>query len=133
MIRVLVAFVVAPITPGILAAMVDRWFGYGQSWSFLLGVGATAGYGFAGVLGLPAYILYFRRQENVRFKNFLLFSGMCILTMHVALGAIMVAQDGVLALLSATLWGYTSAFAVATLVSVSTFYLIVFSGTRSDP
>ena len=101
---------------------------------FILGIGSLVGYGFAAVLGVPAYILYFRRLDPIRPLPFVWFTLICLAGYCVLFGLLMVSQDGVGALLSPTFLGYGAIFFVSTSIAVAAFYLIAFQkfrGTRT--
>lgn len=99
-------------------------------YEFILGIGAMVGYGFAAVLGVPAYILYFRKLDPIRALPFLWFTLICLAGYCVVFGLLMVSQDGVGALISATFLGYGVIFFVSTSIAVAAFYLIAFQSFR---
>lgn len=95
-------------------------------YEFILILGASVSYGFAIVFGLPAYFLYFRKLEPIRILPFAWFTLICLLGYCILMGSLMVAQDGVGALLSPTFIGYGLIFFASTSISVLAFYLIAF-------
>ena len=97
---------------------------------FILGIGSLVGYGFAAVLGVPAYILYFRKLDPIRPLPFVWFTLICLAGYCVLFGLLMVSQDGVGALLSPTFVGYGAIFFVSTSIAVAAFYLIAFQTIR---
>lgn len=104
-------------------------------YEFILGIGSLVGYGFAAVLGVPAYILYFRKLDPVRALPFLWFTLICLAGYCVLFGLLMVSQDGLGALLSLTFLGYGVMFFVSTSIALTAFYLIAFhrfSGARGS-
>lgn len=99
-------------------------------YEFILGIGSLVGYGFAAVLGVPAYILYFRKLDPIRKLPFVWFTLVCLLGYCLCFGAIMVSQDGLLALLSPTFLGYGVIFFISTSVAVTAFYIVAFRSFR---
>jgi hypothetical protein len=127
--RVFAAFLIAPMVPVCLALGVSILIDDIVFYEFILGMGAVVGYLFATVLGLQAYILYLRHLNPVRKLPFVRFTLAC-LAGFLLFGAIMVAQDGLLALLSPTFLGYGMIFLISTSVGVTAFYLIAFHPFR---
>jgi len=124
--RVLIAFLVAPMIIPMALVLIQYLGGEVVFWEFFLGVGLAAGYGFALALGLPAYLLYFRRPENQTLKGCFGFAIVCSLIFFVFWSSILVSQDGPMVFFSTTLWGYGLIFLGAALISVALFYLIAF-------
>jgi hypothetical protein len=131
--RVVAAFIVAPIIVPILVIAEGYLSGRVVMWEFFLGIGSMTGYGFAIILGIPAYFLYFRKLERVRFRPFLWFTLICSALFVIFWGTIMLLQDGPLALLSTTFFGYSAIFFLATAISVAVFYLIAFHRLNANP
>ncbi|QPH54324.1 hypothetical protein [Pontivivens ytuae] len=102
---------------------------------FVLGIGATFGYGIAVLAGLPAYLFYFRQLDPVRVMPFIYFALLISMINFYLFGIITIYQSGsVLALLSVTYLGYSLLFALSTAIAVSAFYMIAFYsfGKRSQ-
>ena len=129
-VRLVAAFAIAPIIVPILVIIEGYLSGTVVLWEFFLGIGSMTGYGFAIILGVPAYFLYFRRLDRISVRPFLWFTLICFALFFVFWGIITTLQDGPLALLTATFWGYSVIFLLATGVSVAVFYLIAFHNFR---
>lgn len=95
-------------------------------YEFILGTGAMVGYLFATLLGVPAYILYFRHLNPVQKLPFVWFTLACLAGYCVLFGAIMVSHSGLGALLSSTFIGYGVIFFGSSATAVTAFYLIAF-------
>ena len=128
--RLFAAFLIAPIMPALLALGSSVMFDDVVFHEFILGIGSLVGYGFAAVLGVPAYILYFRKLDPIRPLPFVWFTLICLAGCCVLFGLLMVSQDGVGALLSPTFLGYGAIFFVSTSIAVAAFYLIAFQTFR---
>jgi hypothetical protein len=124
--RLFAAFLIAPIMPALLALGSNVMFDDVVFYEFILGIGSLVGYGFAGILGVPAYILYFRTLKPIRALPFVWFTLICLAGYCVLFGLLMVSQEGVGALLSPTFLGYGAIFFVSTSIAVAAFYLIAF-------
>jgi len=124
--RLFAAFMIAPMMPALLALGSSIVFDDVVFYEFILGIGAVVGYGFAAVLGVPAYILYFRRLDPIRVLPFVWFTLICLAGYCVLFGLLLVSQDGVGALLSPSFLGYGVYFFVSTSIAVAAFYLIAF-------
>jgi hypothetical protein len=129
--RVVAAFIIAPMTAPLLAIAENYVSQDVVFHQFILVIGVTVGYGCAIIVGLPAYFLYFRNLQPMRFGPFLGFTAICTAGYFGLMGVVMVSQDGLLALLSATYLGYGLIFFVFTGLSVAVFYLIAFHSFRS--
>jgi hypothetical protein len=124
--RLFAAFLIAPMVPALLALALSIIFDEIVFYEFILGMGALVGYLFATVLGIPAYILCFRKLDPMRGLPFVWFTLACLAGYCILFGSIMVSQDGLRALLSPTFLGYGVIFFVSTSVAVAAFYLIAF-------
>lgn len=124
--RLFTAFLIAPMVPALLALGISIMFDDIVFYEFILGMGALVGYLFATVLGVPAYVLCFRKMEQIRKLPFVWFTLACLAAYCLLFGAIMVSQSGLGALLSPTFLGYGVIFFVSTAIAVTAFYLIAF-------
>ena len=131
--RVVAAFIVAPIIVPILVIIEGYISGRVVLWEFFLGIGSMTGYGFAIILGIPAYFLYFRKLKRISFRPFLWFALICSALFVIFWGTIMLLQDGPLALLSTTFLGHSVVFFLATATSVAVFFLIAFYRLNTNP
>jgi hypothetical protein len=128
--RLFAAFLIAPMMPALMALGSGVMFDDVVFYEFILGMGALVGYLFATVLGVPAYILYFRHLNPMRKLPFVRFSLACLAVYCLLFGSILVSQDGMGALSSPTFLGYGAIFFVSTSIAVAAFYLIAFQRFR---
>lgn len=124
--RLFTAFLIAPMVPSLIALASSIMLDDVVFYEFILGMGALVGYLIATVLGVPAYILYFRKLDPVRALPFVWFTLICLAGYCVLFGLLLVSQDGLGALLSPTFLGYGMIFFISTSVAVAAFYLIAF-------
>jgi hypothetical protein len=126
LLRATMGFLVSPIIVTLLVILHGRIFNVPQMEDLILLIGSTIGYGFAFFFGIPVYVLLLKKPHLIRVRSFVYFIAGCTFTAWLLIFLFFLFQDGLLIILSTTLWGYTLIFFVASSLSVAAFYLIVF-------
>ena len=129
-IRLLSAFLIAPISVPILIIALNAFGESGVYWEFYLKIGGFLGYGFAVLFGIPYYYLYVKHSKAVTVSTFVPFLLILTAVFIVVMGGLTVFQQGARGMISITFIGNAIIFFVATAVSLSVFYFIGFYRRR---
>ena len=123
--RVVLAFIVSPLlVPAIIVLLSDVQNSYDLMLLYALGSMAL-GYGFAIFLGVPWYLIFFRKVDVPDTFDVAVFIILCTLLFAVFWGSI-VCSGNVLALLSPTFIGLSAIFGFGVTITVLLFCAIAF-------
>lgn len=130
--RLVLGFIIAPISPTLVITLFNSIVQSGEGNIFLFQLGSMLGYTFSIILGIPLYFKYIRRKEHGSYKTLARISFFFTAIAFTVISILLIAQSGVWALLSPTLWAFTLLFAIAVNFAFIVFYIVALMGVEND-
>jgi MFS family permease len=123
-IRFILAFLIAPISPGVVAYLISLARDEITHTEFIFGIAITIGYGFAIFLGLPFYYFYIKK-DKLSYINMLFFAVLCTVIVGIIFVGEPFSTPTYEQILSPSQSGYLLVFFMAAFFASSVFYLIM--------
>lgn len=124
--RRLIGFAVAPISAGVLVAIMSLLKGDAGGARLSIAIAAAAGYPVAVIVGLPIDMLYYQKCGASLAKSIVL--GLIISSIIIlSYSTFSVGLDGVQSIINVTFIGYSIMFLVSCVTSSVIYYLIAYA------